>query len=192
MTRCEQGNGNAIQDVLAGALGGIVGTWAMATANAVWTEMSPAPTDAREARERQMRLRNAGVGAGRYAQAEPRSHQRGISPGERAVEVVARHVTSESITPKRREQLGSLLHYSFGATAGALYGLLARRWPGVTVGGGLGYATGVWLVADEAMVPAMGLADLPHRTPLRRHAYALVGHWAYGAALEAVRRAVSR
>ena len=192
MTRRHDGNGNAIQDVLAGALGGIVGTWAMATANAVWTELSPAPTDLHEARERAMRLRNAGVGAGRHAQAEPRSHQRGTSPGERAVEVVARHVTSEPISPKRREQFGSLLHYGFGATAGALYGLLSRRWPGVTVGGGLAYATGVWIVADEAIVPAMGLADPPHRTPLRRHAYALAGHWAYGAALEAVRRACTR
>lgn len=182
----------ALQDVLVGALGGIVGTWAMATANAVWTGLTPIPDDPALAREREMRLQNAGVGAGRHAQAEPRSHQRGVSPGERAIAVLARQVASSPIEPRRREQLGSVLHYGFGATAGAVYGLLARRWPGVTAGAGLAYATGVWLVADEIMVPAMGLADPPHRTPLRRHAYALVGHWAYGTALEAVRRITSR
>ena len=83
----------AIQDVLAGALGGIAGTWAMATANAVWTGLTPVPDDPQLARERAMRLRNAGVGAGRHAQSEPRSHQRAISPGERAVAVLARQVS---------------------------------------------------------------------------------------------------
>lgn len=183
--------GNPARDALAGALGGVVGTWAMATANAAWTSLTPVPADPRRARERAMRLRNAGVGAGAHAQSEPRSHHRGVSPGERAVAVLARQVTSTPITPRRREQFGSVLHYGFGATAGAVYGLLARRWPGVTAGRGLAYATAVWLVADEVLVPAMGLTDPPHRTPLRRHGYALVGHWAYGAALEAVRRAVS-
>lgn len=106
--------------------------------------------------------------------------------------MLARQVSSRPLPAEQRERLGSVLHYAFGATAGAVYGLLARRWPGVTAGAGLAYATGVWLVADEALVPAMGLADPPHRTPVRRHAYALVGHWAYGAALEAVRRVVTR
>lgn len=190
MTPYQQGN--AVRDALAGAVGGIVGTWAMATANAVWTGLTPVPADPRRARERARRLRHAGVGAARHPQAEPRSHQHGISTSERAVAALARQVASEPISPRRREQFGSMLHYAFGATAGAVYGVLARNWPGVTAGGGLAYATGVWLVADEMMVPALGLADPPHRTPLRRHAYALVGHWAYGAALEAVRRAVTR
>ena len=182
-------DGSALRDVLAGVVGGVVGTWAMATANAVWTSLTPVPGDPDLARERAMRLRNAGVGAGRHAQAEPRSHQRGVSPGERMVETLARQVTSAPVPPAARERLGSALHYGFGATAGAVYGLLARRWPGVTAGGGLAYGTGVWLLADELMLPAMGFADPPHRSPARRHAYALVGHWAYGAALECVRRA---
>jgi uncharacterized membrane protein YagU involved in acid resistance len=186
------GDGSSVRDALAGALGGIVGTWAMATANAVWTGLTPVPDDPRRARERETRLRNAGVGAGRHAQSEPRSHQRGISPGERAVAAVARQIAAAPIEPRHRERLGSALHYGFGATAGALYGLLARRWPAAAFGRGTGYGTAVWLVADELVVPAMGIADSPTHTPLRRHAYALVGHWAYGLALDLVRRALSR
>ena len=190
--RCGDDNGASVRDALAGAIGGIVGTWAMATANAVWTGLTRVPADPDLAHEREMRLRNAGVGAGRHAQSEPRSHQRGISPGERAVAAVARRVTGAPLQPRRREQLGSVLHYGFGATAGAIYGLLARRWPAATLGSGTGYGTAVWLVADELIVPAMGIADSPARTPLRRHAYALVGHWAYGLALDLVRRAIIR
>ena len=55
----------------------------------------------------------------------------------------------------------------------------------------MAYGTAVWAVADELLVPAMGLSDPPTRTPLRRHLYVLVGHWAYGAMLELVQRALT-
>lgn len=35
----------------------------------------------------------------------------------------------------------------------------------------------VWLVADEAAVPALGLSGSPTEVPLSKHAYALASHF---------------
>lgn len=165
----------------------------MAALNAAWTRLTPdEPGRPDLRRERAMRLKNSGVGAGVHAQSEPRSHHWRVSPSERAVETIARGTLGRALAPGQREALGSLFHYGFGATAGAIYGVAAERYRAITAGRGLLYATLVWLLADELAVPAMGLAESPLKTPPRRHAYALAGHIAYGLMLEQVRRVVRR
>jgi hypothetical protein len=178
---------------LAGALGGIVGTWAMATTNSIWnrTESAIAPTDGHG--RRGQREAHAGVGTGRHAQSEPRSHHApGPMPSERLVEIIARKVSSRPLTPQTREALGSVVHYLFGAAAGAVYGGLAARFPKVTIGHGTAYGAAVLLAADEIGIPALGIGPAPDQSPLHAHAYALAGHLGYALALETVRRVVDR
>src|SRR5688500_14880349 len=115
MGRTRNGSSMAL-GALAGALGGIAGTWAMATTNSLWNRaesaLAPHTGNGRRAR----REEHAGVGGGRHAQSEPRSHhQRGLMPSERLVEAISRNVADRPLTPETREVLGSVFHYVFGA-----------------------------------------------------------------------------
>ena len=60
----------------------------------------------------------------------------------------------------------------------------------LTVGAGLPYGASIWIVADEGVVPALGLSKSPAEYPLSIHAYALASHFVYGLTTELVRRAV--
>ena len=87
---------------------------------------------------------------------------------------------------------GEAVHYGMGATAGALYGVLAEVTPIVTIGDGAAFGTGLWLLADEVAVPAAGLSKPALEIPLTAHVYALASHLVYGWITETVRRAVRR
>ena len=173
--------------MLAGVAGGIAGTAAMAACDAVWSAFDY--SNGRGARSR--RLRHSGVGRGQFPQSEPRSHEGHDTPSER----LARHVPG--VTTRRAERaVGSLIHFAFGATAGAAYAAALTTAPppvarALRSGHGLLYGTLVWLLADEIGIPLTGLAPPPRRTSPRMHAYALAGHFAYGVALESVRRLIT-
>lgn len=177
---------------LAGALGGIAGTWAMATTDSLWNRVEAALSPENGNGRRARREARAGVGGGRHAQSEPRSHHlSGPTPSERMVEAIARKVADRPLAPETREVLGSAFHYLFGAAAGAVYGALAARFPVVTAGHGTAYGAAVLLLADEIGVPALGFAPRPDESSAHAHGYALAGHVGYGLALETVRRAVA-
>jgi len=103
-----------------------------------------------------------------------------------------RAVTGREPHPRDRPLLGSLAHLGFGASAGACYAMLADRLPFIRFGHGMLYGTAVWAVADEIVTPALGLSRGPRELGPGVHAYALAGHWVYGAALETVRQLASR
>lgn len=173
--------------MLAGVIGGVVGTWAMAACGQVWSTFDYSGGE----RARRRRLQRAGVGARYSAQSEPRSHEDDNATSE----LLARKLAGGR-APRAQRAIGSLTHYAFGATAGAAYAIGVDSAPPkvarvLTAGRGLLYASLVWLLADEIAVPLTGLAPLPQRSPLRLHAYALAGHFAYGLALEQARRTVS-
>jgi hypothetical protein len=102
-----------------------------------------------------------------------------------------RTVTGSEPAGAARLQLGSAAHYGFSVTAAVCYMWLADRVPAVRAGFGTLYGTLVWGVADEGIVPALGLSRGPRELPAGVHMYALSGHWVYGATLEAVRRVVA-
>jgi len=62
--------------------------------------------------------------------------------------------------------------------------------PAVTAGAGLPNGASIWVVADERVVPALGLSKSPTEYPLSIHAYALASHFVYGLTTELVRRGV--
>ena len=96
-------------------------------------------------------------------------------------------------TPGRETQqwLGTAAHYAFSAAVGVNYMLASERAPELRRGFGTVYGSLVWATADEGAVPALGLSKTPDQIPLGVHAYALGGHWVYGATLEACRRIAS-
>lgn len=188
--RSSHASPDLLTSICAGTVAGVLGTIAMSTAEAVWS--MGARQVARTPVQRKVtarRVEHAGVGAGRYAQGEPRAHEQRISPTERIADRVVQAATGERPSPKTRAMLGSLSHYGFGAAMGAIYGALMssdskemRKL--VSTGQGTAYGTAVLVLADEIAMPAAGLAPPPHHTPPRSHVYALVAHLAFGYAMD--------
>lgn len=178
--------------LVAGFFGGLAGTWAMATFEAVWSGLRVRTAgDPQTRRENALRLKRAGVGAGHSAQGEPRSHHEpGPTPGELAADALYRRLAGRAATPAEQRRVGTILHYGFGAATGAVYGATAEVAPAVTRGAGLPYGTFVWLTADELAMPATGFADPPQHSRPSDHAFVWAGHLAYGLTTELVRRAL--
>jgi len=103
----------------------------------------------------------------------------------RVGEAAYRAVTG--VAPAREEKLwmGSAAHYMFGVCAGAAYGFVRDRIPSTGLQRGLLYGAVVWVVADEAVTPALGLSRGFRELSARHHAVALAAHLVYGATLEA-------
>lgn len=161
---------------LAGALGGLAGSWAMVQFNHA-------------------------VGGGGRRPGDTHSHRRhaaapndtdGTLPDEPAsmqvASAVARPVIGRPLNEDEKEVGGPIMHYLFGAVMGAMYGAAAETQPSTTAGAGVPFGTAVWLAADEIGVPLAGLSAPPTRYPLTRHLAALGSHVVFGLTVEGVRR----
>lgn len=110
---------------------------------------------------------------------------------ETATQTVARRAMAfagrEPPSEQAKARGAQAVHFGFGATWGAAYALMRETWPWFATPPGLiGFSAGVWMLSDNALLPAMRLAAPATRYPLRVHAYALTAHFAYGAGLGAV------
>jgi putative membrane protein len=103
---------------------------------------------------------------------------------------VAHRFTGTDIPPRRRALAGSIVHYAFGATMGAVYGGGAEIVPLVSTGLGVPFGAAVWLGAHVVTVPALGLAEPPTRRPLAAESTELMLHLLYGLTTELARRIV--
>lgn len=99
-----------------------------------------------------------------------------------------RAITDREPAPEVQRWLGAAAHYAFSVAISVPYVFLADRLPFIRACFGTLYGTAVWAVADEGIMPALGLSRSPRQLPPGVHAYALAGHLVYGATLEGVRR----
>lgn len=161
---------------MAGALGGLVGSWMMVRFNHLVGGID-------ENKRRQPEHREA---------ASPNEHDGTISDEPASLQVAS--IAAEAVTgrplPAAAEDIGSaIFHYGFGAIAGAIYGAIAEVRPAATVAAGAPFGAAVWLLADEIALPVTGLSRMPTAYPLSRHATALGTHLVFGLTVEGVRRA---
>jgi hypothetical protein len=84
-------------------------------------------------------------------------------------------------------RLALLLHYGYGAFAGAGYAVSAAKWLRIKTGYGTLFATGVWLLGDELPISLSGLSN-PFARSIRSHASAFAAHLLFGSATELTRR----
>jgi len=160
--------------IFAGAIGGLVGTWAMSEAQRGWTravdgdvpESAAGKHDARDWQERH-------------------EHQ---NSNELAAQALARYLMGRSLTREELPVAAALVHYGFGAAVGAVYGAYAERRQSQGSGAGLGIT--LWLVADEIAMPLLGLSHPTTRRPLEMHLQSLMAHLVYGPTTEMGRRMV--
>jgi hypothetical protein len=83
--------------------------------------------------------------------------------------------------------LTNVMHWSYGTSWGAFYGLLAGTTGRSTLRGGLAFGTGVWLSSYAELVP-MGLYEPPWKYPPKQLAMDLSYHLAYGSGTAAAYR----
>ena len=105
---------------------------------------------------------------------------------------VAEFVFNQKLTKPEKEAAGAIAHYAMGVTSGAIYGAVAELVPLTTIVEGLPFGAAVWVIADEAVVPALGLSKRADEYPLSTHVYSFASHLIFGLTTEIVRRKVRR
>lgn len=162
----------------AGLIGGLAGTWVMTR----FQYAVPPDTFSEVLGEKQ-----------EQEQSDESGEQADDRPA--TVEVadsVTETVLDEELPEEYEDQAGQIVHYTFGASSAAAYGVLAEVLPQVTRSGGLGFGAALWLLGDEVGVSAAGLSEPPWEHPPSVHAYGLAAHLVYGVTSELVRRTVRR
>jgi hypothetical protein len=160
--------------LIAGGVGGLVGTWAMSEAQRVWTRLvaGDAPESA----------------GGRHDARDWQERREHRNSNELAAQILAGWVLDRRLTQEELRVAAPLVHYAFGAALGAVYGAYAERRQ--ASGSGAAFGATVWLAADEIAMPLLGLSDSTARRPLEMHLQSLVAHLVYGTAAEWTRRSV--
>ena len=161
-----------LEAALAGAAGAVVGTLAMNYAQRLWTlamdgRAPVSAADEHDARDWQERS----------------EHQ---NANELAAQSVAGATIHRRLTRGELSIAARVIHFAFGATVGALYGLYAHRNPKHRTGMALG--TALWLTADEIAMPVMGLSSSTLHRPVEMHLQSFAAHLVYGVTTEQVRR----
>ncbi len=183
----ERHESEVLKGLVAGVVGGLVASWTMNQFQSLWSKLAEGDEQSQDKKS----PRQSGGGKGK--QKKQQSQEGGEGGGDatvKAAEAISEGVFDHELTKSEEKVAGPAVHYAMGATSGAIYGAMAELTPFVTIGAGLPFGTAVWLVADEAALPALGLSESPTEVPLSTHAYALVSHFVYGVTTEVVRRAV--
>jgi uncharacterized membrane protein YagU involved in acid resistance len=134
----------------------------------------------------------AGISAGARQQKPPPDQHQEEDATVKVADGIARWLLHRPLPDEKKPLAGTVVHYTFGASVGALYGGVAAVVPRVTMAVGLPFGVAVWLGAHVIMVPALGLAEPPTRQPRSKEGLEFVLHLVYGAVTEVVRRLARR
>ena len=108
----------------------------------------------------------------------------------KAANRISKKTLDTEVPDEYKPAAGEAVHYSTGATIGAIYGFVAEILPPARMFNGLLMGTIVWWTADNMAVPANKLGKKPDQVPPSKHAYALASHLVYGFTTELVRSLV--
>lgn len=180
---------NITKGLAAGVAGGLVASLVMNQFQAIWGKLIEGESRSHGAQSLQQGLPDHGIS--RELQKRG-SDDPDDNAAVRAGNAVAELVFDHKLTKPEKEMAGAIAHYAMGVTSGAIYGAVAELVPQTTVGEGLPFGAAVWAIADEAVVPALGLSKPANEYPLSTHVYAFASHLVYGLTTEIVRRNVRR
>ncbi|HEY8732092.1 MAG TPA: DUF1440 domain-containing protein [Candidatus Limnocylindria bacterium] len=164
-----------IRGAVAGAIGGAAGAYAMERFQEWWQDLEQRAAPTRRAHA-------VKDGAPDTETDEPAT----VKVAER----VSTKVLDAALPEELKPVAGLAVHYTTGATIGAIYGFVAEILPPARMFNGLLMGTIVWWTADNMAVPANKLGKKPEQVPPSKHAYALASHLVYGFTTEFVRRLV--
>ena len=179
-----------LKGMIAGAAGGLVASWVMNQFQSLLSRTTHGVERPHGAQSLQQGSPRHGLA--RVLRERGRDREADNAAVRTAV-VVSEHLFGVELAEReKKEMAGAVIHYAFGVATGVLYGAAAEMLPASTAGAGLPFGAAVWMVADEMVVPAIGLSKPPTEYPLSTHASALASHLVYGLTTEIVRRAARR
>lgn len=181
--------GSIVKGVAAGVAGGLVASAVMNQFQSALSKLMSGEERSHGAQSQQPGSPEHGIGK---ALQERGSDDPNDDAAVRAGNAVGEFVLNEKLTESEKETAGTVAHYAMGAASGAIYGAFTELVPGVSIGEGVPFGAAVWLIADEAIVPAIGLSKSARDYPVSTHAYALASHLVYGLTTELVRKAIRR
>ncbi|HLI76126.1 MAG TPA: DUF1440 domain-containing protein [Acidobacteriaceae bacterium] len=164
---------HAVRGVVAGVAGGLLAAWVMN----VWTAgPGTAISNKLETPEEQEQLS---------------AHSDGEDATMKAADKIASSVDrGQHLTHEQRETGGPIVHYTFAALMGGLYGGLTEFSPVVNSGFGTTFGTALFVGGDLIAVPALHLSGPLSDYPASSYASPFTAHLVYGATTELVRRIV--
>ena len=168
--------------LVAGAVAGLAGALAMNQVQRIAARAG----SGREADDATIGLPRTGRGP---QPAQAIGHGSNDAP-TRVADAVTSSVGIPLSSPRTRQMAGEFVHLAFGAVTGAVYGAAVELNPRLRAAAGVPFGVAVWALADEGIVPALGLKRSPREASAGLHAYSFTSHVVYGAATELVRSAL--
>ena len=165
---------------IAGAIAGVAGALAMNQFQRVATRFG----GGREARDATIGLPRTGRGPQPAQAIGNASDDATVRAANAALGMVGQELTD----PRAKRVAGEFVHLAFGAINGALYAVAAELEPRVTAAAGAPFGVSVWALADEGLVPALGLSRGPREASAGLLTYGLISHFVYGLTTECVRK----
>ena len=165
-----------VKGALAGAIGGLAGTYAMNHFQRWWSRSvhGVEPVSA----------------AGRHDARDWQELAEGQNSNEIAAQTVAVHTIGRPLDRRELKPAATAVHFAFGAAMGGLYGAFYEVSPSTRKMGGAAFGTTVWAAADEVAMPILGLSGPTTEHPPERHIHAFAAHIVFGVTTEIVRRGV--
>ena len=180
---------NLYKGVAAGVVGGLAGSFVMNQFQAALGKLMENEDHSHGAQSLQQGSPEHGIGR---ELAERGVDEPDDDAAARTGNAISEFVFEHHLTKSEKETAGAVAHYAMGVASGAMYGAVAEMMPVATVGEGLPFGAAVWVIADEGIVPALGLSRNPTDYPASIHAYSFTSHLVYGLTTELVRRAIRR
>jgi uncharacterized membrane protein YagU involved in acid resistance len=162
--------------MLAGAIGGLVASWVM---NIFITGAMKLQQDMKSPAEKAAE------------EAQQATQQDSEDSTQKVADAVTWLVTGQHLSKEGKQKGGPIVHYAFGTVMGALYGTLAELSDNARAGAGTAFGTGLFIAADEVMVPALVTGQFPTKEPASSQLTHFAAHLVYGATTELLRRAIA-
>lgn len=105
---------------------------------------------------------------------------------------VADQVTGHKLAPDSKAIATETIHWVFGISAGAAYGVLAEFYPVATSRQGVSFGLTLMALTHESALPAFGLSESPGDQTPREKTSEMATHMVYGLVAETVRRTVRK
>lgn len=174
-------NHNLMRGLVAGAGAGLAASWVMnlfmAGPGTKLHESLETSAERRQEQERQRRQKESG---------EPR-----VDATMKAADAIAATATGgQHLSLEGKQKGGPIVHYAFGALAGALYGGLSEVAPVARSGFGTAFGGVLFAGADLVAVPAFRLSPPITESSPRSLANPFAAHLVYGVTTELVRRVI--
>ena len=107
-------------------------------------------------------------------------------PTEALARRAARAGLGVELSRQEKHQLGEAVHWGYGVTWGAIYGMLRTRLPVSSKMGGLPFGVAFGFLGSGVLLPLFKLTPPATEFPVSSHLNGLVSHYAYTATVEGV------